>query len=331
MPTNYESINLEHMVQKSPDPLVAGTVQVIRKESEVMDRLKFMTKAQLTVKNYLEGEIKDIGFRRINQPFGSVVHGKMREVNEGIYAFGNAIDIDVAYLKDKSEKIIDPMVAQTKATVKSMARGFTDMFINNYPTDNPEAITGLRYRLSNPDICDPEQTVQAGTGGNPLDLSPYGASYNTNVKIFFRMLEKAISECAEKPDFAICNKQFINALSALHRDSGYLKTTEDSLGRKFIDYDGIIFTDAKIRNDKTQIIGNAETATGEITGGACTSVYFVKQGPEFLQPFQMEPLEVKPIGLLDDGVTERTVISWYLGYLITHPKSVSRLCGLKLQ
>lgn len=325
-----EVITLEHIAQKDPDPIKAGVCQILRKESEVMDTLKFRTIPQMKVTNYLEGEIKNVTFRRVNQPFGSVVHGKMKEVNEGMYAIGNMIDIDEFYMKDKTEKIIDPVVAQTNQTVKAIGRAFTDAFINNSPTDNPDAFTGLRYRLSQPDILNPEQSVFAGKAGNPLDLDPYGAGYNVNAKIFFRKLDEAISECAEKPDFAVCNKQFLQTLNALHRDSGYLKTTEDSLGRKFTEYDGIKFVDAKIRTDGEQIIGNTETISGDLTGGNCTSVYFIRQSEEFLQPFQMEALTTKDIGYLDDGVTYRVLVSWYLGMLITHPKSVSRLYGIKL-
>jgi hypothetical protein len=77
----------------------------------------------------------------------------------------------------------------------------------------------------------------------------------------------------------------------------------------------------------TKIITDTENGTA-LTGGATTSVYAVKFGDEYLNAWQFEPISVEDIGLLENGVSVRTIIDWGIGLYMYNPRSVARLYGV---
>ena len=109
-----------------------------------------------------------------------------------------------------------------------------------------------------------------------------------------------------------------------------MSVTKDQLGRELYQYKNATFIDAGYKSDQTtQIIGNVENANGTtLTGGACTSIYGVTVGQEFLTGWQEYGLEVDDAGLLEDRVTYRTVIDWVIGLAVTHPRSLYQLHGI---
>ena len=323
-------LTLAMQYQMAPTLLDKGVIRAVQDESELADSLSYENIQATTVKTWRSGELREVKWRRINQPFEHVVQGQPEGVEAGMYSFGNTIDVDYMIKDDKSPRIVDPEADQIEQTVTAMARGFNDYWVNNTPIDDAGGIVGIKYMIDNEF---PTQKLCANPAGNAvLDLTPTGSNYAQNISIFFRKLDEAISMIhGGKPNLAVCNKQFLNNFRAICRDSGYLKTTEDSLGRQFIDYDGIKFIDAGYKvNDTDQVIGNSELYTGvdDVSGNA-TSVYFVRMDKQHYQPFQWANLTTDRIGKLQDGVNYRTIVKWDVGHIVTHPRSLVRLCGLK--
>ena len=324
-------LTLAQMYQQTPVLLNKGVIRAIQDESALADTLSYQTIKSTTVRTWRSGELREVKWRRINEPFSHVLQGHPEAVEAGMFSFGNTIDVDYLLKEDTSPKIIDPEADQIEQTVTAMARGFNDYWVNNTPIADPGGIVGVKYLIDNEFSG---QKICANPAGNAtLDLTPDGANYAQNISIFFRMMDEAIGLVhGGKPTFCVCNKQFLNAFRAICRDSGYLKHTEDSLGRKFLEYDGIKFVDAGYKvNDTDQVIGNKELYTGvEDVSGTATSIYFVRMDQQHYQPFQFEPLTTDRIGKLEDGVTYRTVVKWDVGHIVTHPRSMSRLTGLEL-
>lgn len=323
-------LTLAQMYQLAPTQLDKGVIRAIQDESELADSLTYETIQANTVRTYRSGEMREVKWRRLNQPFDHVVQGQPEPIDAGMFSFGNTIDVDYRMKEDKSPKIIDPEADQIEQTITAMARGFNTKWVNNTPMDDPDALIGIKYII---DKEFPGQKICANPAGNAvLDLSPTGANYATNISIFFRMLDEAFALIhGGKPNLAVCNKQFLTNFKALCRDSGYLKTTEDSLGRSFIDYNGVKFIDAGFMvNDTDQIIKNNELYTGvEDASGNATSIYLARIDKQHYQPFQFAPLTTDHIGKLQDGVNYRTVVKWDIGHIVTHPRSLARLTGLK--
>ena len=92
------------------------------------------------------------------------------------------------------------------------------------------------------------------------------------------------------------------------------------------------FIDAGYKvNDTDMIIGDQELYTGveNASTGNATSIYLVRMDEQHYQPFEFEKLTTDRVGLLEDRTNYRTVIKWDVGHIITHPRSVARLTGLK--
>lgn len=333
------ALTLADMYLMSPYMLEQGIIKTIQEESQLADTLKFENIEALTVQTYRSGKLKPVSWRKINEPFGSVIQGKPEPVTAGIFSFGNSIDVDYLVKRDKTPKIVDPMTQQVDDTIVAMARQFNDAWVNNEPTKDPEAITGVRYMI-NEEF--PGQKICANPAGNAvLDLTPSGGNYATNISILFLQLDKAIAAIdGGAPDFAVCNKTFLTHFTSILRDSGYLKVTEDSIGRKFVDYNGIKFVDAGNTYEDTDssgldipVITNKELYNGtiDLSDGNATSVMFVRQDKKHYQPWQFEALSAENIGMLDDGVHERTIVKWDIGHIVTHKRSLSWLTGLKFE
>lgn len=331
------ALTLADMYLMSPYMLEQGIIKTIQEESQLADTLKFENIEALTVQTYRSGKLKPVSWRKINDPFGSVIQGKPEPVTAGIFSFGNSIDVDYLVKRDKTPKIVDPMTQQVDDTIVAMARQFNDAWVNNEPTKDPNAITGVRYMI-NEEF--PGQKICANPAGNAvLDLTPTGANYATNISVFFLQLDKAIKAIdGGAPNFAVCNSTFLTHFTALLRDSGYLKTTEDSIGRKFIDYNGIKFIDAGNTYEDMDangldipVITNKELYDGtlDLSNGTATSIMFVRQDKKHYQPWQFEALSAENIGMLDDGVHERTIVKWDVGHIVTHKRSLSWLTGMK--
>lgn len=324
-------ITLEMQYQQTPQLLTKGVVYTLMDESQLLSTLNFKNIKATTVRTWVSGELRPVQWRRINQPFGTTIQGQPTAKEAGMFSFGNTVDVDYLLKEDQSAKIVDPEADQIQQTVTAMARQFNDYWVNNTPVTDAAGIVGIKYML---DSEFPDQKINANPAGNQvLDLSPTGANYSTNIGIFFRQLEKAIAAVhGEKPNFAVCNKTFLLNFRAICRDSGYLKTTEDSLGREFVEFNGVKFVDAGYKVDDTnKIIGDKELYTGveDTENGNATSVYFIRMDEQHYQPFQFENLTTDRVGLLEDRTNYRTVIKWDVGHIVTHPRSMSRLMGLK--
>ena len=331
------AITLADMYLLSPYLFEKGIIKTLQEESQLIDSLSFENVEALTVQTYRSGKLQPVSWRKINEPFGSVIQGKPEPVQAGIFSFGNNIDIDYLVKRDKTPKIVDPMTQQINDTMVTMARQFNDAWVNNTPMKDPQAITGVRYMI-NEEF--PGQKICANPAGNAaLDLTPTGANYASNISIFFLMLDKAINAIdGKKPNIAVCNSTFLTHFTSLCRDSGYLKTTEDTLGRKFIDYNGVKFVDAGNTYEDMDdngldipVITDKETYNGavDLVNGNSTSVMFARIDKTHYQPFQFENLSAENIGMLDDGVHDRSIVKWDVGHIVTNKRSLSWLTGLK--
>lgn len=314
----------------SPKPLVAGVARILREESPLMDTLNFIDVGALAVNVMREGSLPSVSWRRPGAAHGSTKGTKPTVVSEQAFSFGNAVDVDKIYVKDNSPRLYDPRTYWTEQTTKAMGREFNDAFINGDPAVNVDRPAGLFYRLRN-DFTAQNLDASPALNNGGLDISPDAASLAANIQTFFDKLDKLIYSLAEhKADFIVCNDDFLTRYWSIARQSGLLKTTEDNLGREFYEYKGAKFIDAGFKiDDSSKIIANVELNNGTaLTGGAATSIYAVRQGPELFSAWQEYAMDVQDLGLMNDGVTYRTLIDWVVGLAVSHPRSVARMYGL---
>lgn len=330
-----EFLTLSDIQQQSDDLLKQGIIQIFRKDSVFLDQISIMTTGTMHVKNMRAGTMSRIGTRKIGEQRPIVMHQKPDVVEDAMYIYSNRIQIPTQNVdfKDKGN-IYDPVAWNIEATTKSLSRRITSDFINNTPTADPDGLIGLKWRIDNASNVSTIKIPASGTNGTALDLDPAGANYQQNIRQFKRLLDMAKDVVAETPDFILCNNTFINVQSSIWADSNYLKTTEDSLHRIFEDWDGVKYIDMGYEHDDTnKIIKDYETAYGvDGTEGtdACTSIYLVKMGEEFWQPVQAESMNTSELYKDADRINYRVDFDWEIGHIITHPRSVVRIYGLKM-
>lgn len=318
--------------QAHPSDLVAGVVTIMREESQLMDILKFVDAGTLAVKiNRGPAALPDVGWRNIGDNHGSVKGAKPDEIEEVAYSIGNEISVDKVYMKDKSKRLIDPMTYQTKLIVKSIARNFNNKFINGIPSDLKNPV-GLWYRVTT-DLGS-EQRIQAHASG--LDISADATTLGANTQAFIDLLDQLLYsltgsiEAGGQGIYLFTNDTVILRVQSLFRQSGLVSVTQDTLGRKFMEYKGAKFIDVGRKvDDTTRIMTNAETTAGALTGGACSSIYGVKMGPEYFTAWQMYGMEVSAPELDPvHKVTYTSVIDWMVGVALSHPRSAARLYSI---
>jgi hypothetical protein len=308
-----------------PKPLVAGVANILRKESKIMDILPFPDVAALSINVVREGNMPSVSWRNIGADHSSAKATKPTEVTEEAFSIGNEIDVDKVYMKDKSARLYDPRTYQQNMVVKSIARNFSNVFINGLPSDNSNPV-GLFHR----NLYD--QASSQRINGN-VDISADASTLSANIQTFIDALDSTLYAVTDSLEggqgvYVLCNDTLLMRINSIFRQSGLLSTTQDALGRTFMQYKGATFIDMGLKYDEsTRIIGNAESGTA-LSGGAATSAYAIKVGREYLTGWQMYGLEVSDWVLQSNQVTYKQVIDWMVGIAMSHPRSVARLYGI---
>lgn len=308
-----------------PKPLVAGVANILRKESKVMDILPFEDVGALSIQVLREGSMPSISWRELGNDHSSAKATRPTQITENAFSIGNEIDVDKAYMKDKSARLYDPRTYQQNMVVKSIARNFSNVFINGLPSDKDNPV-GLWYR----NLYD--QAASQRINAN-VNISPTNGSTATNAQIFIDKLDELLYAVTDNLEggqgvYVVCNDTLLMRINSMFRQSGLLSTTSDALGRKFIEYKGATFIDMGLKYDEsTRIIGNVESGTA-LTGGGATSAYAFKVGREYLTAWQEYRLEVSDWALQSNQVTYKQVIDWMVGIAMSHPRAVARLYGI---
>ncbi len=94
-------------------------------------------------------------------------------------------------------------------------------------------------------------------------------------------------------------------------------------------YRHVPFYDLATTGDQsTKIIGNTYTEGGSTAHG--TRVFFIKQGSDQLEGIQNDPLQVRPIGLLEAKDNYRFRLTWSLGLALWGARSIAKLQGIRV-
>ena len=306
--------------------LKAGVVDILRNASVIMDYMSFEDWDSLNMEIIRTKTLPTVGTRKIGEGW-TESKGTTDSVFASMSNIGGYIDVDKLLVKAKS--IVDQRALQTSMYTKSVALKFNSLFFKGNPVVDEDEFAGVRYHLIN--LLPASQTVLGGG----LDISPDGAALAADSVKLIDALHDTIHQCdMHQADFFFCNDTMKLRLGAALRASGMLKTTEDAFGRKFETFgEGgpkIVDVGPTDPLDKTaRIIGNTELDNGSAeTGGDATSIYAVKFGGEYLNGFQLYPIEVEDIGKLESGVAYRSIIDWAVGMYLIHPWSIARLVGV---
>lgn len=320
--------DIAKLAKADNDTLKCGVVQVFRETSKIMDMMTFTTTGELSIKFLRAKSLPTPAFRKIGNAYAST-KGDVESLEDRIYLLGGNVDTDKAL--ERSKGITNARAFHEKLQIEAIARLYNHYFIAGNPLTDVDGLTGLWYRLVN-DLPSTQSIDGAG-----LDISP-DTGTSTWASGIIDKVDELIDNCNDGDcDALLMDRKTKNRLEAAFKKSGLLSTTEDQLGRKFKTYGdgGPLLVNMGNQRDETSssagtgIIGHVELQNGTaLTGGACSSIYCVKFGKEYLGGAQEYGIEVTDKGELDDGVTYRTVIDWPVGMYVLNPRSVARLYGL---
>lgn len=309
-------------------PLKKAVIDIFAKESWVMDMMKFQTTGTLSTELIRTKVLPTITARNVGESY-TVSKGETESLQEKVALLGAYIDIPKEYVRAKNQ-ITNQRALQTKMFTQSLAYKFNDMFVNGNPVTNSKEMVGLWYRIKS-DLA-AGQKIDAASGSG-LDVSPDASTLSTQQLTLMDKID-ALDHAVDghKADAFFMNSTMLLRLRAALRANNMLSSTQDRWGRKISTYGegGAPLIDIGLKADQsTMIIGNVEATNGSaLTGGSATSIYAVKFGEPYLAGFQFEGIETNDMGLLESGVSYRTIIDWGVGMYFYNPRSVAQLYGI---
>lgn len=321
---NYLTLaEYSQFLEKDGKMLSSGVVDILRKESFLLEKMKFPSINSLKAKSLRIKELPTLQNRNLNEGYTHSV-GKIEPVEENAYLFGGRVDFDHR-LTGKPDLIQDPAAWNVKMYAKALAYGWNNDAINNTPGANAKSIVGLRYRLLN----DFSGQIVAGGG---VDISSDASTLSANFNTLFDLVSQAIYKCEEHTcDLILTSDTVKLRLESGLRQLGLFTTTKDSFGRTVATWGegGPMIVDMGYKADQTtKIFADDEGTTGLPTGSAGkSSMMFAKLGDEYLTGFQddggLKSFEWQT------GVLKHVELDWAAGIFITNPRSVSWLTNIQ--
>jgi hypothetical protein len=320
------SFTLADFSRLATQPLKKAVIDIFRRESFMLETLSFETPGTLNIEMLRTKTLPTITAREIGESY-TESKGDTENLQERVAFLGGYIDIPKEYIKAKNQ-VVNQRALQTEMFVTSMAYKFNDMFINGNPITNDKEMVGLHYRFNND--LDSAQSIDAGG----IDISSDGGSLAAAQATLIDKIEELIhSVDGHKADVLLMNSTlYLRLLSAL-RALSYYASTKDTFGRSLATFGegGAKIVDIGVKKDQsTLIMPNTELANGTATTGATfTSIYALKTGDPYLKGWQFDNIDTVDMGLLENGVSYRTIIDWGVGMYFYNPRSVSRLYNIQ--
>lgn len=315
----------EHL-QTAQTPLEKGVITALLERVSVMELLPFVTTGSLSIKVTRWATLPTPAFRNLNDVFPSTA-GTSEQLEESVYIAGGNLDIDRQYTGD-SNSIVDPRQNQLKMFMAAMGYFINEYFINGDQATNAAGFDGIKVRVGN---LPARQTISAAVAANGLDVRATEATEHT----FLDKVNETLYKVADgKADALLMNSNSFLGFTSVIRRLKLFETTSDFFGREVLTYKGArlidmgpklsgAFSDAAADQIVTQT--EAYTGGGTADGTSIYAVRFGRDGGEYLHGWDKHKLQVKDLGLLENGAQKRTNIEWPLGLCMWDPFAMARL------
>jgi hypothetical protein len=349
MAGDANSISLFNWAAESNDPMVMAVTDSIYQSGNVLQDIPVMTDASLIQKGVrMIGGYPVPTWTDLNAGPTSF-NAQPQPYTENCYTTRDNIDCDRLQVKDKNQ--IGGAGAMRARRLKWYLTGyafeFNYRFFNSRQYDdgttryNPRCFTGIRERIDNSDYkVNSEMKINASN----LDMSPTGMTKATAN----RMLELITQLC----DYTGAGQDGDGVV--LYASDFFWRRFEFAL--RLLEVAGFGFDkdvyerkvttwrNAKLRDpgrlapaqDGTQtgrVITTSEKTDGTdgvVGTDVCTSVYAVRYGDDLFHAWHFEMLKAMDLGVINDGVTYRSVFDYTLGLWMEHTRSLGRIYGIKM-
>lgn len=279
-------------------------IEMFARSTDFFDALPFEGLKGSVFQYYRTAVLPTPQFRAINEASSSG-HGIITPLQENTCILDHNIDIDRA--------IVDRHGPERRNFEEGMGlTAFgqlwaTTVFKGDQST-NPRVFNGLQVRAGKYSRTTHNSTNVGGAALSLLKLDQTIQLVNRPTHIAVPYLSKAL---------------WIQAARTTTL-SGFVMQTWDGVGEPKISYAGLPFLWGYPKDDHPYMLDFNEVASAG--GSAVTaSLYVLSLGEGRLRGLQLRPMEVRDIGLLQDGITYRTHLNWDVGVVDEHKYCIARL------
>jgi hypothetical protein len=284
-------------------------VEMFAASSDIMGVIPFEGLMGATYDGFRQtGLPNSMGFRAINAPSTSGA-GVLTPFQEATYVIDHDIPVDRAVVRRGGDR---RRAIEEKGGIARLGELWVNTFLKGDNTQNAKVFNGLQKRAAK--FGRTIDNSNGAAGGAALSLS---------------QLDWAIQNTHEPTHIIIPWAMRYRFIAAARNTSiaGFVIQTWDGVGAPKMTYAGLPLLFGYEKDLHPPILPFAEVAIG---GGApvTSSIYVVSFKEGGVRAIQIAPIEVRDMGLLEDGITYNTHISWDVGLVDEHQFCFTRLSGV---
>lgn len=279
-------------------------IEMFAKSTDLFDAMPFEGLKGSVFQYYRQAVLPTPQFRAINESSSSG-HGVITPLQENTCIIDHDIDVDRAIVDRHG---VERRNYEEMMGLTAFGQLWATTIVKGDQSTNPRVFNGLQVRAGKYSRTTHNSTANGGAALSLLKLDQAIAQVNNPTHIIVPYLSKAL---------------WIQAARTTTL-SGFVMQTWDGVGEPKISYAGHKLLFGYPKDDHPYMLDFNEVGNGG--GSAVTaSLYVVSLGEYRLRGLQLRPMEVRDIGLLQDGKTYRTHLNWDVGVVDEHKYCIARL------
>lgn len=279
-------------------------IEMFAKSTDFFEILPFEGLTGSVFVYYRQAVLPTPQFRGINEGSSSG-HGTITPLQENTAIIDHDIDVDRAIVDRHGPERRN---YEEQMGITAFGQLWATTVIKGDQSTNPRVFNGLQVRCNK---YGRDMQNSAASGGGALSLAK---------------LDTAINAVNKPTHIAVpyASKPLWIAAARNQQLTGFVMQTWDQVGEPKISYGGLPLLWGYPKDDHPPMLDFNEVASG---GGAAVtaSLYVMSVGEGKLRGLQIRPIEARDIGLLQDGKTYRTHLSWDVGLVDEHKYCLARL------
>jgi hypothetical protein len=284
-------------------------IEMFAKSTDLFEVLPFEGMMGSVFVYYRQAVLPTPQFRGINESSSSG-HGTITPLQENTAIIDHDIDVDRAIIDRHGPERRN---YEEQMGITAFGQLWSTTVIKGDQSTNPRVFNGLQVRANK---YGRDMHNSAASGGAALSLSNLDKAINAVNKP-----THIVAPYASRPLWIqAARTQSLSGFVMQDFDVG----SDKGVGGLKASYAGLPFLWGYPKDDHPPMLDFNEVASGG--GSAVTaSLYVLSIGEGKLRGLQIRPIEARDIGLLQDGKTYRTHLSWDVGLVDEHKYCMARL------
>lgn len=286
----------------------SAIVQMYAESNPLLAAMPFETIQGAALNFNREASLPGVAFRGVNESFTAST-GVVQNLTEPLCIAGGTLDVDTFILNTMGE---DARAVHERMKIKALAQDIQRAFFKGDASTNPKEFDGLQNRLTGNQVISNKRAASPA-GGEVLSLNK---------------LDEVIDAVAN-PTHIFMSKAMKRRMSAAARSStvgGNINFTPDEFGREVMTYNGIPVVAVEDAYGADTVLTFTEAASDAGGSAVNTSIYVVSFMDMHCTGIQGNGgMKVSDIGLLEAGNAKRTLVEWYVSFVLWHARAAARL------